>query len=405
MKILSFGECDKNLIFPLIGGVSKLIVNLIIYFFPDEVELDNHPFILGITAGMGMTLSIIPYLYIEKCDKKQKKKKLLTSDKSLDEIEKKDDAKIKRNKYLFLFLCAFLDFIQKDLVFLFRSNDNNNIWMFNIIFLNVFSLIIIKNPIFRHQYLSLGIMVILGIVLNALDLQEMKLAYLPILFLNIFIEIIYSLEIVLSKYVLEYSKCSPFEITICDGLFSLICNIVILIITTNTPLDKNFKYKKVLKISEYEGEKYIDNFYVYINKMNFTEGLLFIVTMIGRLLFNLFVQYTLKHFNTSYVLLILILGDLTLDLLNKSALNLIMTVLILIFEFFMLFIFCEIIELNFCGLDKYTKRNIQDRIDKKKYGDDDDDDEEEDDENKEDKEIWNGLELNSEEVVSDNSGF
>ena len=75
MKLISLGECDKHLIYTLIGGISKLIVNLIFYFFTDNVEINNHPFILGINAGLGMSLTIIPFLFKLKLDKKSMKKK------------------------------------------------------------------------------------------------------------------------------------------------------------------------------------------------------------------------------------------------------------------------------------------------------------------------------------------
>ena len=42
--------------------------------------------------------------------------------KNIDEICKEDNPETKGSKYIIIFLCAFLDFIQKDLVFLFRNS-------------------------------------------------------------------------------------------------------------------------------------------------------------------------------------------------------------------------------------------------------------------------------------------
>ena len=406
MKLISLGECDKHLIYPLFGGISKLIVNLIFYLFTDNVEINNHPFILGINAGLGMSLTIIPYLFKLKLDKKSKRKKEFNASKKLDEIDKNNNPMKKRNKYLIIFICSFLDFLQKDLVFLFSYSINNNIWMFNILFLNIFTSIIIKNQIYKHQYLSLGIMILLGILLNIFDLKEMKLNDLSILFLSIIIEIIYSLEIVLAKYGMDNNSCSPFEITFYEGFFSLILNIIFLIIATNIPLDKNFKYNNLLKISEYKGEKYLDNFYSYIENLNVIEILLFITTMIGRLFFNLFSKFTLNYFTSSHVVLILIMGEITIIFIDRSFIEIIFIIIILLFEFFMLLIFCEIIELNCCGLDENTKKNILLR-EGKVINENDDEDKEEEKENKDRhmNEIFEDPELYYEEQISVNTSF
>ena len=248
-------------------------------------------------------------------------------------------------------------------------------------------------------------MVILGTIFNFIDVKEMKLRDLPALFLSIFIEIIFSLEIVLAKYALEYYSCSPFEITFYNGFFSLILNIIILITTTNIPLPKNFKYQTLFQISEHQGEKYLDNFYLYTDKIDFIEILLFVVITFGRFLCNLFSIFTLKYYSTSHILLVLILCGISLDWFNKSTLDTILIVLILLFEFLAILIYCEIIELNFCGLQIYTKKNIQER--KSKFGDDDEDEDNDEDnvDNKNTKEIWNGLELSSDDINSDNSRF
>ena len=265
----------------------------------------------------------------------------------------------KKQKYLIIFLCSFLDFLQKILVFLFSHSINNNVWIFNII--NVFTYMLIKNPIYRHQYFSSAIMILFGLGLNILNLYKMKKEDVPMLFLSLSIEIIYSLGIVLAKYGMDYLFCSPYEITFYEGIFALIMNIIFLIIATNIPLGKNFKYTKLLKISEYNGKKYLDNFYTYIDKIDIVEALLFIISMIGRALFNLFSHFTIKHFTSSHVVFLLIMGEISLDWGEKSLSEVIITIFIFVVVFFMLLIFCEIIEINLCGLKYNTKKNIEKR--------------------------------------------
>ena len=131
MLLISFGECNQNLIYSLIGGLSNFIVNSLLYLFKDEVKLNKHPFILGINAGFGMSLALIPYSYVRKFSKTTKKAKL--NNNCFDNLHKKTSQIEKRKKYLILFLCAFLDFLQKMLVFIFSYSITNNVWIFNII--------------------------------------------------------------------------------------------------------------------------------------------------------------------------------------------------------------------------------------------------------------------------------
>ena len=62
MKLINLGKCDKHLIYPLIGGISNFTVSLILVYYRDSVEINKHPFILGINAGFGMSLAIFPYI-------------------------------------------------------------------------------------------------------------------------------------------------------------------------------------------------------------------------------------------------------------------------------------------------------------------------------------------------------
>ena len=387
MRLISLGKCDKHLIYPLIGGVSNLIINIILQFFENDVVLNKHAVMKGINAGLGMSLAIIPYLYNIKILKKNKREKILYNIKNLVRANKS----LKFEKYTILFLCAFLDFVQKILVFLFHFSLKGITWVFNIIFLNVFTSMLSKNKLYKHQYLSSGIMVLCGIGINIVNLYPMELNFLPLLILSMLIEIIYTLAITLAKYGMDYKFCSPFEITFYEGFLAFIFNIIFLIISTNIQLADDFKYNSLFTITEYKGKKYLDNFYSYFDKLNVIEVSLFIVSMIGRLLFNLFSHITIKYFTSSHVFLILIMGEMSsIDFRDRNKdVRFIFSIIIFIIEFLMILIFCEIIELNFCGLEKNTKKNIMERTKLAEYQDSN-----EDEQTNDSIEISDGLELN-----------
>ena len=350
MRLISLGECNKDMIYPLIAALGGAIFNIMLYTFEDDTEINNHPFILGINAGFGMSLAIIPDLCIKNRAKKLKNKKIL------DTV-----TEVKLEKWLIVFLCAFLDFLQKILVFLFSYNITNNVWIFNIIFLNAFSYMLYNHKLYKHQYITSGIMIVFGIALNAINLFEITLNDIPILCLSIFIEIIYSLAIVLAKYGMDLRCCTPFEITFYEGLFALILNIIFLLVSTLIPLNTGFKYGKILKISKYEKKNYLDNIFAYIKNSDWKEILIFILNMLARTIFNLFSHFTIKHFTSSHVILILIFSELALAFTNKMDWKTIFTIVVFFVEFIMLLIFCEVIELNFCGLSENTRKNIRER--------------------------------------------
>ena len=362
MGFISLGEFNKNMIYPLVGTISKIIASTILFYGGDHIRLNSHPFIIGINSGFGMSLAIIPYLYIRKFSKKKKGKKLI-SKKYIEIIYNQRNPVTKRKKYLLLFLCAFLDFSQKILSFNLNNNLNNNQWIFNIVFLNLFELLLGKNQLYKHQYFSSGIMVFFGIVLNIINLYDMGVEDIPKLIISILLEIMYSLAIVLAKYGMDDLFCSPFEITFYEGIFSLILNIIFLFIATNMPIpfEKVLFFSELFKVSQYNGKYYFDNFYLYIQDLKFIEVLLFIVHMIARASFNLFSHITIKHYTSSHVILILIFGEMILCFKEDNINDILIKVAIFFVELIMILIFCEIIELNFCGFEKNTRKNIKER--------------------------------------------
>ena len=214
MSVISLGNINKYFIFALIGGISKSIAGTLLYIYQNDLK--KYPFMLGSNSGLGMSLSIIPYIILNIKDRGINKKSITVNEKlvlSQKYYEDYNQKTIMLKKYLILLLCAFLDFLQKILVFLFSNSINNNVWIFNIIFLNVFSICILKTKLYKHQLISSSIMMILGIILNILILYGMEVREIPGLLLSIFIELIYSLGIVVSKYAMDHCFCSPLEIS------------------------------------------------------------------------------------------------------------------------------------------------------------------------------------------------
>ena len=381
--IISIGHINKYIIFALIGGVSKCIVSMMLYIFSDYANYNKHPLIIGWNAGIGMSLAIVPLLLLKLSSHREQKRmekgtllKAFTSNSKinnninftntksafsgLEYIEKYDKKKLKIQKYLILLACAVLDFGQKFLTFLLKKYIINNIWMFNIVFISVFEYLITKAKLYKHQYISSIVIILLGIAATIVGLVEEDNENLYIKFiLCIFIEIMYSLAIVLAKYLMDYRSCSPYDITFYEGIFALFVNSVLLAIFTNIPLPDDEKYDKIFRLTTYEGKKYLDNFYSCFKDMGFGESCLFVLSAFGRIFSNLFGHIVIKHFTSSHIILVLILGEMALVFKEDQGWVNITQFIIFCFALFMLLIFTEIIEINVCDLEKNTRKNIE----------------------------------------------
>ena len=205
--------------------------------------------------------------------------------------------------------------------------------------------------LWKENYINIIIATIIGL------LEEEDNILIKLL-LCVFIEIQYSLAIVLAKYLMDYRVCSPFEVTFYEGFFSLIVNSILLAIFTNYPLPDNDKYDDIFRIVNYDGKKYLDHFYATFNNMGVGEGFLFALSACGRLISNLFGHIVVKHYTSSHIILILVLGEIALAFKESTEWYNIVQFILFFIVLMLLLIFTEIIEINVCDLEKNTRKNI-----------------------------------------------
>ena len=399
-ELIKFGDINKNIIYVVIGGVGKIFAELT-YKMDDSINnnIKSHPFIIGIASAMGMCLSIFPLIFLKIKTKRTRKTIYEENRTSLiinEEENAKKEEKKKRQliiKYLLILAVAFLDFAQKILSFLFVGDIDYNFWIFDMLFLSVFSYIILNSKLYIHQYISISILFVLGIALNIINLYDVidnnRLKNIGLVFL---IEVIYSLINVINKYSMEYCYCVPYEISFYQGLFALIVFATLLVIFTNIEVSE--KYKNII----YNEKYYLDNFFSYIEDISYKKIMVFISIMITRLCFNLFSHITVKFFTPSHVSLILLIGEITFIFeekeeteKGKSIWRFYGNIIILIICIPMLLIYTEILELNFCGLSENTRKNISDRASRQSNASDDSND------------VGEGLLINSEGSGGDNT--
>ena len=371
MSLIILGDLNKYIIFALLGGIAKCIAGTLLYEYDNELK--RFPFMLGLNSGLGMSLSIIPGIFLKIKNKGINEREATLNQKNLYNKEyysNYNPKKIKIKKIMIILLSAFLDFLQKSLVFLFSDSINNNVWIFNIIFLNIFSKCILKTKLYKHQLISSSLMIILGIILNIFILKDMPTKKIPTLLLSIFIEITYSLCIVVNKYGIDHCFCSPIEISFYEGFFELIMNFIFLSIATNKKVNPDNKILKHLKIvcdkdknnNINKNKCYLDNWYLYYDEFKGKEIIMFIITLLSRWIFNLFSLIVIKYYTSSHVIFLLIIGEIENAFIDIEETWLkYMAVIVYFFLLILLIVFTEIIVLNFCGCEKNTKNFISER--------------------------------------------
>lgn len=345
---LSIGEIDKNIIFPILGGVLKCIIRIILNY---SILLD-HPLILSLYSSLGMSLSfilLIIYYY--------KNKNTENTNNNSSKIKKKDNDKnkssrfelvyndlfkiISHDKYKFIFLTSLMDFILTILICNFCINIKINMWICDIIFMSLFSYYFFQIKIYKHHIISIIIIFITGFILDIITghydyiLDEI----IPII-IKFFGEIIFSFSIIINKYTMEKKFSSPYEICFYQGIITLVLYSIFSI------------FSNIFN--------FLDNFSDYKKNFDLQELFISIVVIIIQFAHNLFILITIRNYTSCHIMIIIVIGELAphiLKLVHEENISIII-IIGLIFILFMTLIFNEIIEVNCFGLNKNTKKNI-----------------------------------------------
>ena len=182
-----------------------------------------------------MILSFIPYLIL----KSRSKTSFIFEKKTESRLnsELTETRNCLGNQYLKLKLILYstiFDFLQCLLLYLFCYDCIYNLWFFDILLISLFSYFILKTKLYRHQFFSMIIIIIFGLMLNIIEYYKLedkdnKFDFFEI-FMKFLCEIGLSLGIVIIKYNMVKTYSTPYEINFYEGLLELILIIIVLII-------------------------------------------------------------------------------------------------------------------------------------------------------------------------------
>ena len=233
---ISFGKINRKYIrYPLVAILILIIKNILFYKTKLFHNINKHIFIMIICKGFGKCLSLILFFFFKSKNKNSMKEKVLSENELVYKKEYLQDVKSKKyKKYIAIFISCTVAFTYK--IFYHNFGGVNigkfSLWIINIIYVCIFSYFILNTKLYRHQYFSIIIIEILGIILNIINLYGVNVTFINIIVV-IAIESQCALNFVLSKHLMDNLFCAAYEVCFYEGFFSLLSSIICLAIFTN----------------------------------------------------------------------------------------------------------------------------------------------------------------------------
>lgn len=331
----------------------------------------KYKFLENILVSVSQMLAIIPYLISVKIKNesfmnteksKEEKKQLINNN-----FEEENNIKISQGLCLGAveFLKLFILNVGSDL---FDIKFRIFFMSSNVLFLSFLQKCFLKTRIYRHQIASFIIFFVLDIAFIIIiafdDLLEYNLMQLIFIVVS---NLFFSFEITYEKTILNNKDISFYKLCIYLGIFSFIFNIIASIITTIVEFNLNVDDKYKI---------YFFNYKYYLEEVDdhvLVEIILIFVFVILNGVYNILQLLTIKYLTQSHVLITYIMLAIYYSILTKfqeietTSLTLIFSFVFYIVGFFVLFIFLEIILLNFCGINKDITFKIGLQSDVNKY--------------------------------------
>lgn len=331
----------------------------------------KYKFLENILVSVSQMLAIIPYLISVKIKNesfmnteksKEEKKQLINNN-----FEEENNIKISQGLCLGAveFLKLFILNVGSDL---FDIKFRIFFMSSNVLFLSFLQKCFLKTRIYRHQIASFIIFFVLDIAFIIIiafdDLLEYNLMQLIFIFVS---NLFFSFEITYEKTILNNKDISFYKLCIYLGIFSFIFNIIASIITTIVEFNLNVDDKYKIYFFNYK------NYLEEVDDHVLVEIILIFVFVILNGVYNILQLLTIKYLTQSHVLITYIMLAIYYSILTKfqeietTSLTLIFSFVFYIVGFFVLFIFLEIILLNFCGINKDITFKIGLQSDVNKY--------------------------------------
>jgi hypothetical protein len=244
----------------------------------------------------------------------------------------------------------------------------------------IFTKYLLNFEYFIHNKISLIIFCTFSIIIDIVDYDDIfyKSGGIKCSLLIFFIIFCEALGTTLERNLMNYYFFSPYLVLLIFGALEFIFSIVLMIITLYTGGLFCTVIKEQQKCFLPSVEEYFENF-------NFTDVIPVLITTFVKMIYYLLNIYIIYELGPNHLLIIYIIEKFFQNIYEEFYL---ITFVLFPFQLLSLLIYVEIIELDFCGLNMYTKnkitsRAIEDITNAKDNRIEDNDDDDEDDDGKE----------------------
>ena len=339
MACISLGKIDKNIIPIIVGSIFCFLNRLLNEAKP---EIYENTILTNIVISLSRFLTIIP-LIIFKIKFKQDRSyndKNNNSDKNSKSIVLiyKNNRIYVKGVAKYVLLSAVIYLIQS-IFFALAFKATTNAWIWYILIASIFYYLMFKVQLYRHHYLSIFFIIVIGTVIDLtteaiiVDANNEPLALVS----KYIKEILFSLYNVIAKYVMEKKYISVYEFSFYIGAF----NLIVLII---------------FSIFDYYFFHIYSNYGDILSNLGGIEILKVLGVLFTQVGINLGTLFTTKNCSPCHLFIIFVFGQVAYYINFDIYRGLVISCLIIILFFSL--IFSEIIEINLFGLSHNTKRNI-----------------------------------------------
>ena len=349
MAFIGLGAVDRNLIAIILSCIFCLLNRFINQLFQKKL-LENKVY-TNIVISFAESFIVIPYIIYRK---RSKGRALINAINNIDSNEEekkfeyiyeephdiKDDV---RYKELYIILISIIFFINYSM-FIYTFPVKSNIWITYILFTSIFYYLIFKAKLYNYHYLSIIIILLTGFIIDIVQANfqndwesnepEREVGFI----FSIVRVILLSFNYVIIKYTIEKKFASPYEIGAYSGIIDLILFIIFAL------LDYKF-----FNLNPYN--------YDYFEDFDAKTIFYFLCLMVTNLGIFLCCLIIVKNNTPCHIFIMFIIGQ-TAYFTQEIGDYIIVVIIGLIIMLFFSLVFNEIIELNFCGLSRNTKKNI-----------------------------------------------
>ena len=360
-KLISFGKIDKKFLCILLIYACLIIINIIFAFsLGTEENSSQNILVRAFITNFGKTLCFIPELIIKKISSTNNSSQSKT---------------IMKTKHIFYFgIVAVLLFIKEIIDLLENIEEKTQDYEFNISFIFLYYLFLffiskyfLNIKYYKHQYISISILILIDFIKDAISLFELsfkKTIFRCFLLINEIL--INTISFGFYRFLMDKFFFSPFKVTYLFGITNCFLLFIISLISTCIPCNNNYYC-----LTKYNNKNYFDNVLSFFNQdLGVIIITCFIATfeIIKEIIIIIIIQnYTLCHsflpITITYIFVLDIGQIFSYESFNSDVI-LILVICYFVLVFFFILVFLEKIELNFCGLNEYLKKNIKIRAEK-----------------------------------------